>query len=64
MGIYFTYHPQPGLTDESRNCISNIRTRGLSYELAANKLQYLLQKTFQLKYSGLQLKDDFKTYLG
>jgi len=63
MGIYFTYHPLPGLTDESRNCISNIRTRGLSYESAANKLYYLLQKAFQLKLSGTQLKDDFKTYL-
>jgi ethanolamine ammonia-lyase small subunit len=64
MGIYFTYHPRPGLTDESRNCISNIRTRGLSYEAAADKLVYLLKKSFQLKISGVQLKDDFKNLIG
>ncbi len=63
MGIYFTYHPQPGLTDESRNCISNVRTRGLSYELAAHKLYYLLQKGFTLQATGVTLKDDFQGLL-
>ncbi len=63
MGIYFTYHPRHGLTDESRNCISNIRKRGMSYEFAANKLYYLLQKALHLKLSGIMLKDDFETTL-
>jgi len=63
MGIYFTYHPCLGLTDELRNCISNIRARGMSYEMAAAKLYYLLQKALQLRLSGVQLKDDFKTSL-
>jgi ethanolamine ammonia-lyase small subunit len=63
MGIYFTYHPHQGLTDESRNCISNIKKRGLSYESAADKLYYLVQKALHLKLSGVQLKDDFETSL-
>lgn len=63
MGVYVTYHPRPGLTDESRNCLSNIRTRGLSYELAAHKLYYLLQKGFALQATGVELKDDFQGLL-
>jgi ethanolamine ammonia-lyase small subunit len=58
MGAYFTFHPQPGLTDESRNCLSNIRPAGLGYQAAANKLFYLLQEALRLKLSGVQLKDN------
>jgi len=58
MGIYMTYHPKVGLTDESRNCISNIRPKGLSYKEAALKLLYLTTRSRELKYSGVNLKDD------
>lgn len=58
LGVYLTYRPQPGLTDEARNCISNIRPEGLSYPLAANKLFYLIQESFRLKLSGISLKDN------
>lgn len=58
IGAYLTYHPQPGLTDESRNCISNIRPGGLSFELAAQKIFYLLQQSFTRKLSGVDLKDN------
>src|SRR5690606_15639292 len=59
MGIYLTYNPVPGLTDDSRNCISNIHTNGLSYSLAANRLFNFINKAFKDKLSGVQLKDDF-----
>ncbi|RDC62905.1 ethanolamine ammonia-lyase subunit EutC [Adhaeribacter pallidiroseus] len=59
MGAYFTFNPQPGLTDESRNCLSNIRPTGLAYQVAADKLFYLLQQALQLKLSGVLLKDNF-----
>ena len=42
MGIDMTLKPRIGLTDELRNCISNVRPEGLSYEHAAHKLLYLM----------------------
>jgi ethanolamine ammonia-lyase small subunit len=58
MGIYLTYEPHPGNTDESRNCISNIRTEGLSYRDGAEKLLFLIRESLRLKLSGTCLKDD------
>jgi ethanolamine ammonia-lyase small subunit len=58
LGIYLTYDPKPGKTDESRNCISNVRPQGLSYELAADKLFYLITQSLSLQYSGVNLKDN------
>ena len=55
MGIYTTFNPKIGLTDERRNCISNIHPNGLSYELASNQLISLINKSFALKYSGVDL---------
>jgi ethanolamine ammonia-lyase small subunit len=60
MGAYITYQPSPGKTDESRNCISNIRPEGLSYDLAAEKIAKLINASLQLKLSGISLKDDLQ----
>ena len=56
MGIYTTYAPQKGLTDERRNCISNIHTDGLSYEMATQILFYLIEQSFLRKISGVEVK--------
>jgi ethanolamine ammonia-lyase small subunit len=58
MGLYMTWGPRVGLTDESRNCISNIRPAGLSYQEAANKLSYLVGEALRRGVTGVQLKDE------
>jgi ethanolamine ammonia-lyase small subunit len=57
LGIYLTWKPAIGLTDEARNCISNVRPGGLSYKAAADKLFWLIKETFRLQLSGVALKD-------
>jgi ethanolamine ammonia-lyase small subunit len=58
MGCYITYDPKPGLTDESRNCISNIRPNGLTFKSASKKIFYLTKEAFRRKLSGVGLKDN------
>jgi ethanolamine ammonia-lyase small subunit len=58
LGVYLTYQPAPGLTDESRNCISNIRPEGLNYPVAAEKMFFLINESLRLKLSGVGLKDN------
>lgn len=58
MGVYITHNPAIGLTDESRNCISNIRPEGMSYKNAAEKIHYLISEAIRLQYSGVALKDN------
>jgi ethanolamine ammonia-lyase small subunit len=57
LGLYLTWAPKLGLTDESRNCISNIRLEGLVYREAVNKVIYLLTQAYQRKLTGVNLKD-------
>ena len=58
MGLYLTHRPRTGLTDESRNCISNVRGAGLSYPEAAQKLMFLMTQARKLGLSGIHLKDE------
>ncbi len=58
MGAYLSWAPQAGLTDAARNCISNIRPDGLSYDTAAYKLHYLLTEARKRGMTGVALKDE------
>lgn len=58
LGVYLTFNARPGLTDESRNCISNIHPAGLNYATAAKKILYLVNESFRLGLSGVALKEE------
>ena len=57
LGLYLTWAPKPGLTDASRNCISNVRPAGLPHAEGAKRALYLLREAQRLKLSGVNLKD-------
>jgi|SRR5690349_3731834 len=57
LGVYLTWDPGPGRTDAERNCISNVRTEGISYELAAHKLHFLMREARVRQLTGVQLKE-------
>jgi ethanolamine ammonia-lyase small subunit len=58
LGAYITWNPQPGITtDANRNCISNIRTEGLSYAHAAARLLYYIREAYNRQTTGTALKD-------
>jgi ethanolamine ammonia-lyase small subunit len=63
MGVYMTYKPQVGNTAERRNCISNIRPKGLDFGFAAYKLAYLIEESMRKKISGVDLKDEYSEQL-
>jgi len=58
MGMYMTWMPQAGLTDERRNCISNVRPAGLGFDEAAARLHHLLREGRRLELTGVGLKDE------
>lgn len=58
LGLYFTYAPRVGRTDAERNCLSNIRLEGLSYNLAAHRLVHLMREACRRQLSGVALKDE------
>jgi ethanolamine ammonia-lyase small subunit len=58
LGAYLTYAPRPGRMDSERNCISNIRPSGLTYDEAVFRLLHLLDEARTLGRSGVALKDE------
>jgi len=59
LGAYLTWGPVPGVTtDADRNCVSNIQPDGLSAEMAAARIAWLLIAARDRGGSGVALKDD------
>ncbi|WP_027487397.1 ethanolamine ammonia-lyase subunit EutC [Allorhizobium undicola] len=58
LGVYITFAPCAGKRDSERNCISNIHADGLSYEIAADRLAWLVREALRLKLSGVNLKEN------
>ena len=58
LGMYLTYNPKVGCSDADRNCISNIRSGGLTFTQAAIKADYLIGQFLVKKISGVQVKDN------
>ncbi len=58
LGAYLTYNPKTGRNDAERNCVSNIRPEGLSYDAAAHLIHFLMTESRARKISGVTLKSD------
>jgi ethanolamine ammonia-lyase small subunit len=58
LGAYITWAPRLGRTDAERNCISNIRPDGLSYEAAAAQLSFYLTEARSRRLTGIALKEE------
>jgi ethanolamine ammonia-lyase small subunit len=56
LGIYITWSPAPQRNDAERNCISNIRPEGLSYQGAANAVAFYLKEARRRELTGVALK--------
>ena len=63
LGAYITFAPRIGLTDEKRNCVSNIHGAGLSYDEAAFKIAWLVREGLKRQLTGVALKDESGTGL-
>jgi ethanolamine ammonia-lyase small subunit len=64
LGVYLTFAPSVGTTDEKRNCVSNIHGAGLSYEDAAAKIGWLILEGLARQSTGVGLKDESGIRLG
>jgi ethanolamine ammonia-lyase small subunit len=57
LGIYLTFAPKLGRSDAERNCVSNVRPEGLSYDAAARRIIWLLNEASRTQLTGVGLKD-------
>jgi len=58
LGAYLTFAPRIGLTDERRNCVSNIHRAGLGYDEAAFRIAWLIREGLARELTGVALKDE------
>jgi ethanolamine ammonia-lyase small subunit len=58
LGTYITWDPRPGRSDAERNCISNIRSEGLSYKEADDQIMSCLMTARRRQLTGVALTED------
>ena len=58
LGAYLTYKPEIGTPDSKRNCLSNIRSGGMTAEDATSRLCFLIDEALKRRYTGVELKDE------
>lgn len=58
LGVYLTFAPKVGTTDEKRNCVSNIHRAGLGYDEAAFRIAWLIREGLARESTGVALKDE------
>ena len=56
LGAYVTWAPRLGRSDAERNCVSNVRPEGLSYEAAAATIAWLLKEARRRELTGVALR--------
>ena len=57
LGVYVTCSPNTGTPDSRRNCISNIRSGGLSVDAAAEAVISLVGNMLRTGISGVGLRE-------
>ena len=57
LGAYITWAPRIGAMDSQRNCISNIRPGGLSFEDGAAQIVDIVRLAFAQEMTGVRLND-------
>ena len=57
LSAYMAYLPRNGHTDAQRNLISNIHSRGVAIEAAAERIVNLADQMMRLQNSGVQVKE-------
>ena len=58
LGVYLTWAPRMGRSDAERNCISNIRADGLSYEDVARRIVFYMNGARHIQCTGVALKEN------
>jgi len=56
LGAYITWQPRAGRTDAERNCVSNIRSEGLSYAEAATQIAHSLTEARRRQLTGVEFE--------
>ena len=64
LSAYMAYEPCTGQTDANRNLISNIHSRGLSVEVAADRILNLATQMMALKLSGFSVREQLPSAPG